>query len=100
MNLDASPTPAASPPAVRKGSAFPGHGVLLWRRLRLDRQNGHHIQRFALPGYSLVDHHSNVMLLTSESVFMQRVNYIHQNPVRAGLVARAGGVEPCMMSRC
>jgi hypothetical protein len=26
---------------------------------------------------------------TSEAAFMQRVNYIHQNPVRAGLVARA-----------
>ena len=25
----------------------------------------------------------------SEAVFMQKVNYIHQNPVRAGLVARA-----------
>lgn len=38
--------------------------------------------------YSLWQHHSNVMLLTSESVFMQRVNYTHQNPVRAGLVER------------
>ncbi len=39
--------------------------------------------------YTLWQHHSNSMLLTSESVFMQRVNYIHQNPVRAGLVAHA-----------
>jgi putative transposase len=39
--------------------------------------------------YSLWDGHSNVLLITSESVFMQRVNYIHQNPVRAGLVERA-----------
>ncbi len=39
--------------------------------------------------YTLWQHHSNVMLLTSESAFMQRVNYIHQNPVRAGLVERA-----------
>jgi len=39
--------------------------------------------------YSLVDHHSNVLLLTSESAFIERVNYIHQNPVRAGLVERA-----------
>ncbi len=44
---------------------------------------------FALFAYSLWDGHSNVFLVTSESVFMQRVNYIHQNPVRAGLVARA-----------
>jgi putative transposase len=39
--------------------------------------------------YSLWEHHSNVMLLTSEAVFMQRVNYINQNPVRGGLVERA-----------
>ncbi|MHB8653345.1 MAG: REP-associated tyrosine transposase [Terriglobia bacterium] len=39
--------------------------------------------------YSLWDGHSNVLLVTSENVFMQRVNYIHQNPVRAGLVERA-----------
>lgn len=39
--------------------------------------------------YSLVQHHSNVLLLTSEQAFMQRVNYVHQNPVRAGLVERA-----------
>jgi REP element-mobilizing transposase RayT len=39
--------------------------------------------------YSLWEHHSNVMLLTSESTFMQRVHYTHQNPVRAGLVERA-----------
>jgi REP-associated tyrosine transposase len=38
---------------------------------------------------SLVDHHPNVLLLTSEGAFMQRANYIHQNPVRAGLVERA-----------
>ena len=39
--------------------------------------------------YSLWQHHSNVMLLTSESTFMQRVHYTHQNPVRAGLVESA-----------
>ena len=39
--------------------------------------------------YSLWDGHSNVLLVTSENVFMQRVNYIHQNPVRAGLAVRA-----------
>jgi REP element-mobilizing transposase RayT len=38
--------------------------------------------------YSLWQHHSNVMLLTSESAFMQRVHYTHQNPVRAGLVEK------------
>jgi REP element-mobilizing transposase RayT len=39
--------------------------------------------------YSLWDGHSNVLPVFSERLFMQRVNYIHQNPVRAGLAARA-----------
>jgi putative transposase len=39
--------------------------------------------------YSLWDHHSNVFSITSEDMMMQKVNYIHQNPVRAGLVERA-----------
>ena len=39
--------------------------------------------------YSLWDGHSDVLPLFSERFFMQRVNYIHQNPVRAGLVDRA-----------
>jgi putative transposase len=38
--------------------------------------------------YSLWDHHPNLKLITDEDVFMQKVNYIHQNPVRAGLVER------------
>jgi putative transposase len=39
--------------------------------------------------YSLWEHHPNAFLLTSEATFMQKVNYIHQNPVRAGLVEKA-----------
>ncbi len=39
--------------------------------------------------YSLWEHHSNVSQIFSEAMFMQKVNYIHQNPVRAGLVERA-----------
>jgi len=39
--------------------------------------------------YSLWDHHPNVRLLTNEDMFMQRVQYTHQNPVRAGLIERA-----------
>ncbi len=39
--------------------------------------------------YSLWDHHNNVFSITSEDMFMQKVNYIHQNPVRAGLVDHA-----------
>ena len=39
--------------------------------------------------YSLWGHESNVFLVTSESVFMQKVNYIHQNPVCAALAEKA-----------
>ena len=40
--------------------------------------------------YSLWDHESNVFSIFSEAMLMQKVNYIHLNPVRAGLVERAG----------
>ena len=36
--------------------------------------------------YSLWEHHSDTLIITSESMFMQKVNYIHLNPVRAELV--------------
>lgn len=39
--------------------------------------------------YSLWEHHPNAFLLTSETTFMQKINYIHQNPVRAGLAVKA-----------
>jgi len=39
--------------------------------------------------YSLWQHDTNVFQVFSESVFMQKVNYIHLNPVREGLVERA-----------
>ena len=38
--------------------------------------------------YSLWDHHPNVRLLLTEKMLMERVHYLHQNPVRAGLVER------------
>lgn len=38
--------------------------------------------------YSLWQQEKNVFSVFSESVFMQKVNYIHQNPVRAGLVEK------------
>ncbi len=38
--------------------------------------------------YSLWDGHSHVLPIFSEALLMQRVNYLHQNPVRAGLAAR------------
>jgi len=39
--------------------------------------------------YSLWQQEKNVFSLFSEAIFMQKVNYIHLNPVRAGLVERA-----------
>ncbi len=36
--------------------------------------------------YSLRQHETNVFPLLSENVFMQKVNYIHLNPVRAEIV--------------
>jgi len=39
--------------------------------------------------YSLWQQEKNVFSIFSEAAFMQKVNYIHLNPVRAGLVERA-----------
>lgn len=39
--------------------------------------------------YSLWKHERNVFSIFSEVVFIEKVNYIHNNPVRAGLVERA-----------
>ena len=39
--------------------------------------------------YSLWQTEKNVYPIFSEKLFMQKVNYIHNNPVRAGLVERA-----------
>lgn len=38
--------------------------------------------------YSAWEHHSDKFLLTSESMFMQKVHYIHNNPVEGGLVEK------------
>lgn len=39
--------------------------------------------------YSLWQEEKNAFSIFSEAVFMEKVNYIHNNPVRAGLVERA-----------
>ena len=39
--------------------------------------------------HSLWQPEKNVFEIFSQSMFMQKLNYIHQNPVRAGLVERA-----------
>jgi len=51
---------------------------------KLKRENGN--RRYK---YSLWDHHPNLKLITTESGLLEKANYIHQNPVRAGLVERA-----------
>ncbi len=39
--------------------------------------------------HSLWDHHPNLKLVTTENGLIEKANYIHMNPVRAGLVERA-----------
>ena len=51
-------------------------------KLRHEEWKRHH-------SYSLWQQEKNVFSIFSEAVFMQKVNYIHLNPVRAGLVERA-----------
>ena len=46
-----------------------------------------HQQRERNYKYSLWQAEKNVLPVFSEGMFMQKVNYIHSNPVRAGLVA-------------
>jgi REP element-mobilizing transposase RayT len=36
--------------------------------------------------HSVYEHHPNALRITGEDSLMQKVNYIHLNPVRAGLV--------------
>jgi REP element-mobilizing transposase RayT len=49
--------------------------------------------------YSLWEKHPNKRLLWDESMLMERVNYTHQNPVRARLVERAQDY-PWSSARC
>ena len=51
---------------------------------KLARENGNRQHK-----YSLWDHHPNLKLITTENGLIEKANYIHQNPVRAGLVERA-----------
>ncbi len=39
--------------------------------------------------YSLWNHHNNTFSITNEGTMMQKVNYIHQNPVEANLAKKA-----------
>ena len=48
-----------------------------------------HAQRERNYKYSVWQTEKNVLSVYSEGMFMEKVNYIHQNPVRSGLVQRA-----------
>jgi len=39
--------------------------------------------------HSLFEHHPNAFSIVGEDTFMEKVNYIHLNPVRAGIVEEA-----------
>jgi REP element-mobilizing transposase RayT len=58
-----------------------GHNASLGKLRRESGTRGHM--------YSLWEHHNNALPIFSEGMFMEKVNYIHQNPVRAGLVEHA-----------
>ncbi|MBX3290476.1 MAG: transposase [Acidobacteria bacterium] len=46
-------------------------------KLRIEARGGHK--------YSVWQHHPNTFIITSERMLMQKVGYIHNNPVQAGL---------------
>jgi REP element-mobilizing transposase RayT len=51
------------------------------RKLRIQERGDKH-------KYSVYQHHPNAFEIYGEDTMMQKVNYIHMNPVRAGLVER------------
>jgi putative transposase len=88
---------------ITDGANKPAHvlrfikGIMAHRIIKYLRENDYQISLEKLRHaelkneykYSLWQKESNLLSLTSESFFMQKVNYIHQNPVRAGFVERA-----------
>jgi putative transposase len=55
-----------------------GHDSSLAKLRIQERENKHK--------HSVYEHHPNAFRLTSEEALLQKVSYIHLNPVRAGLV--------------
>src|SRR6266852_7004059 len=51
-----------------------GHNLSLQKLRRESGARGHQ--------YSLWEHHNNALPIFSEGMFIEKVNYIHQNPVR------------------
>jgi REP element-mobilizing transposase RayT len=52
------------------------------KKLRIQERESKH-------KHSVYEHHPNALRITGEDTLMQKVNYIHLNPVRAGLVEHA-----------
>ena len=73
------------------------NGIVARRIIGHLKDNGHHSSLLKLREdvkrnnykHSLWEHHPDSFELVGEDTFLQKVNYIHQNPVRAGLVDRA-----------
>ena len=72
-------------------------GITARRVIDYLKQNNHlrslaklqHQERNRNYKYSLWQTEKNVLPIFSEGMFMEKLNYIHQNPVRAGLVKQA-----------
>ena len=72
------------------------NGIAAKRIINYLRENGHEASLAKLRteekdrGYkhSVWQHHPDAFNLVGEDTLLQKVNYIHQNPVRAGLVER------------
>lgn len=55
-----------------------GHDASLAKLRQAEKKGGYK--------YSVWEHHSDKFILTSESKLMEKVNYIHQNPLKDGIV--------------
>jgi len=70
------------------------NGISARRMINHLKENGHDssleklriAERKDTQKYSVYQHHPNAFRITGEDAFMQKVNYIHLNPVRAELV--------------
>jgi hypothetical protein len=70
------------------------NGISAKRIIDFLKENGHESalaklriqQRENKHKHSVYQHHPNALRITGEDAFMQKISYIHLNPVRAGLV--------------
>ncbi len=72
------------------------NGVAAHRVIQYLKENGYELSLFKLRGeirnrnhkHSVWQHHPDSLDIFGEDTFRQKVDYIHQNPVRAGLVEK------------